>query len=185
MLAISFDNVFLGFMTVAAFAGVVGFRASSSYWGFSLDWDNDHDLERATTVGAVLVGIYMLVTANEANIGHWYLFKTGALWIGSFMMFLGLLIKSSKFDRGSYELWSIVSILAYAICIVGGSFLSLNPLVTIASTFLLFFVLEKMGEIVVHGIISLGIMLLFSGGAVWYLYNWLITHPTTLSHLGM
>jgi hypothetical protein len=185
VLAIAFDNIFLGFMSIAALAGVVGFRADYSYFGFSLGWDNSHDLERAITAGGLLVGLYMLATANEVNLGHWYLFKAGALWIGSFMMFLGLLIKSSKYTRGSYEMWSIISIAVFAICIVGGSFLMLNPLVTIASAFLLFFVLEKIGELVVSGIISLGVMLLLAGSGVWYLYEWLLTHPTVLSHMGL
>src|SRR5882672_1268483 len=87
-------------------------------------------------------------------------FETGALWAGSFVGFLGLLILADKYyvraSNGNYVWLQMVSVAILSASIAVGMIFGINPLAGIAGTFFVFYLASKTIEIPVNGLIGVG-----------------------------
>ncbi len=173
-------NPFVGFLAVAALMSLLGF----SVWLFPLcyciGFKDEEAVGRGTTAAFFVLAafVYMKIT-GVTNPGI-KVFEEGALFLGSFVGYLGLLIASSKwYDRGNHSryFWmQFVTMVAGVLAIFVGSTFGIGELTKIGGTFFVLWNLEKIGEIMPTDRKAFAYVGLFVGALI-FAFGWFVkTH---------
>ena len=171
-MAIATQQNAVGFLAVAAFISVLGLSVFIAPFCYGFGFTSERALERAPVAGAVMTLGFGAVIAAGWSLGPLDVFRSGALWLGSFTWFLGLLILSNGFfRRGSYARSQAMTVVSLAGTLTIGLLFAIDELTTMASAFAMFYLAAKIIEIPIHGRIALGVKLLAAGGMVTSLWH--------------
>jgi hypothetical protein len=160
-IAIYFNSEAVGFLSVLSFMGMLGFSAAVIPMGYAVGFSDEDDVPRATfaaliiTVVATFNQIMTNGGAKALNVaGATYNnpFQWGALWIGPFVLFLGLLITASRYydrRRGglAYLGRQVLPIVMGLAATMIGSTYGVPHLSGIGGTFFVLYLIEKAADI--------------------------------------
>lgn len=145
-----FHSPLTGFMAVCALLWAVGFTAETSPLCYAFGFKNDSDLGKATsTAFTILIAFVVMQIAGVSN-GVLGDFKFGALFMGSFVGYLGLLIASSRWyteRKSSYAVLQVITVVAGVAALFVGSVFEIGELQKIGGTFFIIFFFEKLIEL--------------------------------------
>lgn len=162
----------IGFITVMAVLVLLGLSIAVGPCCYALGFKDKEAVPRGTLAGAFLAIVYALLTAAKVDMGVFGVFQSGALWLGSFAWFLGVLIISvARYPGGNYPTRQLIALVSLVGGLSVGLLSGIRELSTMASTFLLFYLAGKIIEVPVHGRIGFGLKLIATGGlmsSVWY-----------------
>lgn len=162
----------VGFLAVGALLAWLGLRIAVGPFCYAFGFDGPDALMRATVAGAALVTGFTALVATGVPLGPLSVFRPGALWLGSFAWFLGVLIVSVRWYRpGHYARRQFLAMASLGAALSAGLLLGASELVTMAATFWLFYVLGKVAEIPLAGRIGFGLKLIGAAGllaGIWW-----------------
>lgn len=143
--AVFYHENIVGFIAVGAFMGLLGFSAAVVPMGYLLGFRDSKALSRATAAGFAVLAIYVAVRALGYQNQYLSVFEPGALWFGSFVGYLGLLISSSRWHDGGlpYALRQGITAVAGMAALAFGSLLAIPELLGIGGTFFALYLIEK------------------------------------------
>ena len=99
----------------------------------------------------LLIAFYSIVRILDLNIPYFHIFSTGALFMGTFVYFLGLLIICNKWypheDGGHYAIHQILAVASGIAALAIGSIFAISQLQQIGGTFFFLYLIEKYTEI--------------------------------------
>ena len=149
--------------------------------GIALGWDNDKAMERSATSSAGILAIYLAVSIGGVVTDH-YLnpFKSATCVLGANILFLAMLIMSSKYHRSGTRRYfnTNLMMLVLLLLVLGiGSVHSMDGLKNTSIVYLILWSIEKYHEYYFN-LTSNGWGFIFSMSAlVYYLALWLNMHP--------
>src|SRR3989338_3137439 len=175
--ALFYQSDYVGFISVAAFMGMLGFSAFVIPCGYVVGFRGKDELSSATSAAFfTLVGFVALRVIGK-DLPYIHVFEQGALWLGSFFGFLGLLIASSRWyeNRTLYPFMQVITIVAGMAAIGAGSLFDIPQLLGIGGTFFVLYLIEKPFEIPTQSMVGRALIGLFVasgiGGGVWWAQN--------------
>ncbi len=150
--AIVYNSQLIGIIAVGALLSSLGFSFIASPLCYIIGFRNENVVGRTTAVAFLILiaaVVSRIVGLNQA-IGT--LFIPGALLLGSFVGYLGLLISSSKWSdvfisRASYWMMQLVTLIAGLAALFVGSVFGIGELQKIGGTFFVLWGVEKLLEI--------------------------------------
>ncbi len=179
VLALFYHSDAIGFMAVGAFLSALGFSVLVTPGCYAFGYEKEDAIPSGTVSGLMLTIIYGAVRAFHVEFGMFSVFESGALWLGSLVGFIGLLILSSSwYDRkrsGAHQfMMNVVMIVMLAITISFGVFADVRELSTMGGAFLIFYVAGKVAEVETTEYFAFGLKLLcicavFAGA--WYVLD--------------
>ncbi len=177
--AVLYSSSMIGFFAVIALMGTLGFSAAM-YPGVVCLGFKDEDAVGKATVAAFSV----LVFFAGARIFGKYLptlgiFEQGALFMGSFVGYLGLLIASSRWYRRRYPyvFFQMITISAGILALFIGSVYQIPELSRIGGTFFALYLLEKFIEIPVESRVGYAFLGLTGSSAVYWFCITVMSNP--------
>jgi len=176
--ALVYQNSYVGFISVMALMALLGFAGSIiPGFGYIIGFRDKDALERATSAGFLILIAFVLMRMIPNSVPYVHVFEQGALWCGSFVGYLGLLIASSRFypNRANYAVMQVITIMMGVAAVVVGSVFGIPQLLGIGGTFFALYMLEKPFDIPaesVAGFAFIGLIFsLMSGGGWWWVKN--------------
>ncbi len=162
VVACTIGSSMIGFIAVMALMGALGFSAMVIPMGFAVGFTDSDSLSRATTAGIVMLIVYVLQFLGIISLNVLEVFQAGALWMGSIVGFIGLMIHSSKYyESKNWGLRQLAPITAgIAAVVVGGQF-GIQPLMGIGISFLGLYFIERIFEIAAKSIVSFAVVGIF------------------------
>lgn len=151
--ALVIQSKLIGFIAVMALMGALGFSAAVIPCGYVIGFKDKDSLGRVTSVGFIMLTAFVVIRLTAQNIPLLQLFENGALFLGSFVGYLGLLIASSRWygnTKENYFLMQVITIIAGIIALVVGSIWNIGELQKIGGTFFVLYLIEKPFEIPVE-----------------------------------
>lgn len=166
--ALYVQSEFIGFMSVAALMSYLGFMAGVVPGIVYIGFQDDKIIPKATLSAAVILAFHVLliITGNAAK--EIDVFRLGMSSLGSSVMFIGLLIMSSKWyhiknkfsgtiryttpDWAKYWLIQIVTIVVCVLSLFLGNMYQINGLLGVAGTIFSLYLIEKYYEIPWKGV---------------------------------
>ncbi|MBI2463240.1 MAG: hypothetical protein HYV65_03355 [Candidatus Spechtbacteria bacterium] len=175
--ALYYQNEVVGFIAVAAFMGMLGFSVLIAPGMYALGFEDEDAVAKATTAAFMVLGVFVGLHVLRTTIPYMQVFEQGALWMGSFVGYLGLLIASSRWygNARTYPIMQVTTILLGFAAIAVGSVFGVPQLLGIGGTFFVLYLIEKPFEIPVDSAIGyafIGLLVaLCVGGGVWWAQN--------------
>ena len=168
-------NPITGFAAVITFMCEIGFMGALIPFGYVIGFKDGSALSRGTSAGFIVLIFYTGLTALGHHSMYFDLFRTGALWMGSFVGYLGLLIASSRWhtNRQAYPIMQIITIVAGSAALFFGSVYGISELQKIGGTFFVLYIIEKFTEIPARSIEGYAAVGLTVAGAI-YGMTWFI-----------
>ncbi len=152
--AILTHNSITGFATAIALMSALGFSVIALPGCYVIGFDSRDGKEqaviaRATSAGFLLILVFGILRVLGSTTSAAHLFEGGALWMGSFVGYLGLLIASSRWYDGhkNYILKQAVVLVAGVAALFFGSVFGIGELQKIGGTFFVLWMVEKFLEI--------------------------------------
>lgn len=153
--ALVYESQVLGFMTIIALEGLLGFTVIVGPLCIGLGFNSDKVMPRATAASFLILLVYLLTRISGGEVGIFHVFQTGAFFIGTFVYFLGLLILSSWYyhcwgsDKqvGTFWVMQVVTIVSGVAALYIGSLFGINTLLGVGGTFFVIYLLEKYSEL--------------------------------------
>lgn len=149
----------LGFLAVMALQAALGFSALVTPGCVYLGWERERQVPRSVVASLVLLVAYVVVkttglTAHPAL----RVFETGAVFMGAFVYFLGLLVLASKwygarYDEEGRRIWSrylwmqVLTVASGVAAFYLGATFDLGVLLGVGGTFFSLYLTEKYLEI--------------------------------------
>jgi hypothetical protein len=158
----------LSLMTLLGFAGEV------IPFGYAIGFRTNDALARATSAGLVVMVIFMCLHAAHITSPQIHAFETGALVVGGFVGYLGLLIASSIRYR-TRQKWLIMQVIVLALCFAGvisASILGLRSVQILAGVFLALWTIEKMVELPGRGFVPWVLKLMAASGFLYLIVTY-------------
>lgn len=180
--AVWHSSAMIGFISVGALMVSLGFSGAMGGLSYAIGFKDKEALGRATaasfTMLAVFVGMRIFATANPTA----HVFEFGALFLGSFVGYLGLLIHSSRwYEEGrDYGLAQVVTTLLGCAAIFVGSVWQIGELQKIGGTFFVLYILEKIFEVPVEKRINYAYLGLLASGLLYGFAIFVKTHPEVM-----
>jgi hypothetical protein len=178
-LAIILKSQMIGFISVIAVMGFLGFSAMVIPCGYAIGFRDDDALERSTVAGFMMVLFFVTARMGMPYIPQLAYFERGALFLGTFVGYLGLLIASSRWysGRSSYALFQFVTIVAGISALVVGSIWNIGELTKIGGTFFVLYLIEKPFEIPLKKGSHYAMVGLFVSAVVYFGCAYASSHP--------
>jgi hypothetical protein len=162
--AIYYQSHLLGFMSVMMLEALLGFSVIVMPGCVGMGFEEEDNIPRATTASFVILVVYVITlllggfnphTVVENGITKEVVspliyFKTGAIFMGAFVYYLGLLILASRYynaKKGNYILLQIITIVSGVLAFYIGATFEINALLGIGGTFFVLYLLEKYTEL--------------------------------------
>jgi hypothetical protein len=166
--AVLYTSPMIGFVAVIALMGALGFSVIVSPLVYCIGFENEDSLGKATVAAFALLIAFSVVKIFGFQTAQ--VFQTGALWMGSFVGYLGLLIASSKWYKRNfpYVVMQFVTIAFGVAALFVGSVYQIGELQKIGGTFFALYVLEKFCEIPVESTRGYAVLGLTGGGLVYW-----------------
>lgn len=182
--AFAYGSQMIGFIAVMAFLSALGFSAAMGGLCYVIGFDDDEAVGRGTLAAFVLLGIYGAMRAANASVPGLAAFESGALFMGSFVGYLGLLIMSSRWYtrgyNGKYFLMQLVTFAAGIGALFAGSYFGIGELQKIGGTFFVLWALEKLIELPVEDLLAKAFVGLVASGAIFVFCMYASNHPEKL-----
>lgn len=179
VIAIFYQASGVGFLAIGALMAVMGFSMAVGPFSYSFGFKNDDEIAQGTISGLLVMAAYIAVHIAKVNLGLLQVFESGALWLGSFVGFLGLLILSSRwYERGNnWVVMNIVTIMFLSATISIGMLYGIREITTMGGAFLLFYLAAKPMEIKTKEHFAFGVKLMMTGGVLASAWHWLSMNP--------
>lgn len=181
--ALVYGSQMLGFITVMALLGALGFSAMMWPGVIALGFEDDDALGKATSAAfLILIGFCAARITADAS-PTLAIFEKGALFMGSFVGYLGLLVASSRWyehKRYPYVLFQIVTVAAGIGAIAVGSIFGIGELQKIGGTFFVIYLLEKIIEIPAESARGYAFVGMLASGAIFAFCTYARLHPETI-----
>jgi hypothetical protein len=180
--AIFYGSSLIGFIAVMAMMGVLGFSVMVTPLCYSFGFRDEDSLGKATSASIfVLIAFAFMKSIGVENpvVG---VFMSGALWMGSLVGFLGLLIASSRWyqqsERGRlpYAVMQLVTLAVFVSAIMVGSIWDMHQLRGVGATFLALYLIEKPFEIHMESARAYAIIGLLVSAGIYGSIVWAKTH---------
>eukprot|EP00746_Dinoflagellata_sp_MGD_P078416 gnl/MRDRNA2_/MRDRNA2_31362_c0_seq2.p1 gnl/MRDRNA2_/MRDRNA2_31362_c0~~gnl/MRDRNA2_/MRDRNA2_31362_c0_seq2.p1 ORF type:complete len:456 (+),score=41.66 gnl/MRDRNA2_/MRDRNA2_31362_c0_seq2:111-1478(+) len=178
-LALIHDSRLIGFLTILAVYGALGFVCGAFGLGYYIGFAGEEAITRCITASVLLIVTFTTLRICAADLTFMRPFATGAMCLGNVMYFLGLLIWSSKSrsyrEAPPYVARQAIMIGSLLIALLVGNVFSLNSMSNTATTFLVLWLMEKELEVRWSGF---GVVVLFANFVfLYFISHYLHTHP--------
>lgn len=182
-----FDSQLIGALSVAAFMSALGFSAFMVPGLIAVGFEDDASVPRATLAAFLVLGLFVGAQALGVSIESVSAFRAGALYVGGFVGYLGVLIIGSKWYARdtSYVLRQIPAVVAGIGAIYLGSVLGIPELQKMGGTLFVLYLMEKPFEIpaeskTVYAAITLVVCAVVYGAGMWVNANLDVAAPYLL-----
>jgi hypothetical protein len=147
--ALFFDSSLIGFIAIGALLSALGFSIIITPLCYGFGFRDKATVGRTTLAAFLVLILFIALRLFSAFLPVLSIFAFGALFLGSFVGYTGLLISSSRWYKGKkrYWLFQIVTILAGIGALFFGSVLRIDELLKIGGTFFVLYCLEKLMEV--------------------------------------
>jgi len=147
--ALLFASPFIGFIAIGDLLSALGFSILVTPLCYGFGFRDETAIGRATTAAFAVLALFIGLRAIGALLPVLAVFEFGALFLGSFVGYTGLLISSSRWYRYKKSYWAfqIVTIIAGIGALFFGSVFHIDELQKIGGTFFVLYCIEKMLEI--------------------------------------
>jgi hypothetical protein len=179
-IAWSFQDEYVGFIAVMALMGTLGFSAGVipglGYW---MGFEDKDALGRATAAAFVILTLFTLDhILKPPSVLHVHVFESGALWMGSFVGFLGLLIMSwGSYSRRYQWLLRQLIIIVFGFLAIGvGLTFQVPYMAKIGGTFFGLYLVEKPFELSKDSLLGTAVIGLIVCICLWVGAGWIDTH---------
>jgi hypothetical protein len=172
--AFAYGSQLIGALAVAAFMAALGFSVIAAGLCYFIGFEDEAALGRATVAAFALLALYTGLRVAGAVVPGVSIFETGALYFGSFVGYLGLLIASSRWYDGrnvNYALFQVITVVAGIGAIFFGSVFGIPELQKIGGTFFVLYCIEKLYEVPVESIPGKAFLGMVGAGAT-YAFCW-------------
>lgn len=152
----------LAFAAVVALQAALGFSAITMPGCIALGWTNEKQIPKSVFSSLLILGGYVALKLNNGLTGDLALFESGAIFMGAFVYFLGLLIMSSKWyvwaghddgrNHSRYVMLQVITIASGVAAWYFGSAYHIGALLGVGGTFFAIYLLEKYYEMPWKGI---------------------------------
>jgi len=178
IIAMFYQSSFVGFMAVGAMMSFVGFSIIVTPFCHAFGFDNDEAMARGTVAGIIIATIYAVCIATGINTSYFQVFEYGALYLGTFVAGIGILIISSKwYKKESYLASNIFAVIVFGVGIALSLLFGIRPISSMLIVFGLLYVTEKIIEIPVESSIAFGVRLIVAGGVLFAGWKWISNNP--------
>lgn len=181
--ALMYGSSMIGFIAVAALMSAFGFSILVSPLCYCIGFEDEAAVGKATAAAFAVLIAYVVVRMLGADPSILRVFETGALFLGSFVGYLGLLIASSRWYRSKnrgYALFQVVTIVLGLAALLVGSMFQISELQRIGGTFFVLYLVEKLFEIPVESKTGYAFIGLTASGAVFAFCMYVKSHPDAL-----
>jgi hypothetical protein len=162
-----------GFAAMTLMA-LLGFAGEVIPFGYVIGFRDKDALARATSAALILMALFMGLHAAHISNSAIRAFEPGALVVGGFVGYLGLLIAGSNWYRRRQS-WMVMQIIVLVFCfagVLGGSVLGLKSIQIMAGVFLSLWTIEKMVEIPGNGFVPWVLKLMAASGTLYLLVTY-------------
>jgi len=185
--AAAFDSQLVGAFSVAALMSAFGFSALFVPGLIAVGFESDAAVPRATLAAFLALGLFVGAQAAGISTEHVDAFRAGALYVGGFVGYLGVLIIGSKWyarDAG-YVLCQVPAVVAGIGAIYLGSVLGIPELQKMGGTLFVLYLMEKPFEIpaeslTAYAAITLVVCGIIYGAGMWVNANLDVAAPYLL-----
>lgn len=182
-IALWYGSSMIGFIAVLALFVSLGFSGFMDRLTIGVGFDDESALGRATTVAFLLLAGFVGVRIAGTNVWVLDIFEFGALFLGSFVGYLGLLINSTRWYGSRRYGWvaaQVVAIVAGVAAIGIGSIFHIGELQKIGGTFFILYLLEKVIEVPVESLKAKAGLGLVVSGAIYGICMYVKANPETV-----
>ncbi len=168
VVAVIYASNMVGFVAVTALMSALGFSMIITPLCYGIGFRDEDAVSKATSAAFVILSVYVGSVMFGWHLGKAEVFMAGALWMGSFVGYLGLLIASSKwYHSRNYALRQIVTVCAGLLALYIGSVAQIGELQKIGGTLFVLYVIEKLMEIPAKNFIEYCYLGLFISGLLY------------------
>jgi hypothetical protein len=145
-MALHFNSTFFGFLVVCAFWSMLGFSVACYGLCWAIGFHSRENLERCVAASFYILSIFVVLKVSGVNVVYLIPFSTAVSTMGCVVLYLGLLIASSRFYRSDYLQTNLVMIFTLIAGVFFGSVFTVPSMLNTACTFAALYVTEKIGE---------------------------------------
>lgn len=192
-LAVQYGSSLFGFGTVIAIYSVLGFSTACYGLCYAIGFRSKNSLERVVATSSLLLLGYSALKYLDARaiITSQYFapFTSPIAVMGSFTMFLGLLILSSRYytqdlsQKPTYAVRNLLMISALVTALFFGNVYAISGMTNTALTFGALWVAEKYGELHIESRFNGWILVLIFSALTYKASLWLHLHPEFIASL--
>lgn len=155
----------LAFGAVVALQAALGFSVLTMPGCIALGWTKDSQVPKSVFSSLIILAAYVVLKLSNMLTGDLALFETGAVFMGAFVYYLGLLVMSNKWyvhaaskgtksgsSDGRYVLMQVITIASGVAAWYIGSAFHMGALLGVGGTFFAIYLLEKYYEIPWKGV---------------------------------
>jgi hypothetical protein len=172
-IAMFYQSSFVGFFSVGALLTFLGFSFVVEPLCYSFGFKDDDAVWRGTVAGFFISVAYVATRAFNLDLGPAVVFESGALWLATFVCFLGVLIVSNEVYLGEwkggesrYLSMNILAVLTLFAFASAGAFFGIREVTTMAGTFMILFFAGKILEVETESFVAFGFKLVVVGGVI-------------------
>ena len=173
--AVTFDSQLIGAFSVAGLMSAFGFSALFVPGIVTVGFKDDAAVPRATLAAFLTLGLFVGAQAFGVSTEYLSTFREGALYVGGFVGYLGVLIIGSKWyaNNTSYVLRQFPAVVAGIGAIYLGSVLGIPELQKMGGTLFVLYLLEKPFEIPAGSMTAYAFITLLVCGAIYGAGMWI------------
>jgi hypothetical protein len=148
--ALYYQSHAAGFLAVMALEAFLGFSAFLVPGLVAFGFRREDVVPRATAISFLILAAYVILNITGTLAGPMRVFQEGALFMGAFVFYLGMLIMASRSysgSRGNYALIQAATIVAGIGAFFFGAAFNIPTLLGIGGTFFVLYLLEKYSEL--------------------------------------
>ncbi len=174
--AIFYGQSAIGFLAVLAVIGILGFSFAVGRLSYAFGYERKEQIPGGTMAALMLLTAYVVVHLFWKDAPMFVrVFMPGALWLGSFVAFIGILILSSSFydeDDGRFWVMQLVAWVVYGVFGTLGMIYDITPLPAMTLVMFALYLASKPLDLEWEkNAITVGISLIISGsifGGAWF-----------------
>lgn len=177
---------FYAFIAVMALQAFLGFSVITMPGCIAMGWDTDRKVPKSVLSSLIILVGYMYMKLTNQLTDDTALFQTGAMFMGAFVYYLGLLVMSSKYylwsgrtdgkEHGRYIIMQIVTIASGVAALYFGSAYHMGTLLGVGGTFFAIYLLEKYYDLPWKGI-GFAWSLVGAAGFLYFVVAFANNHP--------
>lgn len=171
--AVKFESQLIGFFAVIALMSGLGFSAASTPLCYAIGFRDRDAVGRATSASLMILGAYVAAHIYGQSNPIAKIFEPGALFMGSFVGYIGVLISSSRFycraSDSSYALRQFFAVALGVAALYFGSVWQISELQKIGGTFFALYIIEKFTDVPAESARGYAVTgLVLSGAIYWF-----------------